>query len=281
MKDTSGLGLFAALLEELLPEMLEEIPASHPLLAEAARQSCVSRVTVLADVGEQRPMPVTYDVPLIAAATCRPLHPGISNREHLFNFGIDIVGLLVREYERSLRTSLYTSNNGFLGVSGLLPAVVGLNEIGGISERRSPGWRSQVTQTRTTISDALARLERQCLRNGQAPDLVLLGTNAYREIIASYQPQQRFRDVLRGIPLLKLNRSSVFHDPFCETDTGYVLHTSDFAFHASPFNIFVEAGLDGRVQVAVIRREQMLSYRRFRSGRITPSPPRLRTGSEH
>lgn len=175
-------------------------------------------------------------------------------------------------YERDVRTGLYVPADGFLGIHGLLPREVGTNIIGGINEATTPGWRSQVTHTQPSMYSSFVAAERRCIVGGRAPDLTILGTNAYRELVMCIQPQQRFMDIHAGIPMLRLHSGALFHDRFCETNTGYMMHSADFNFHASPFDIVVEVGIDGVIRVHVRRREQLIASRRFRSGTITPPP---------
>ncbi len=269
--DVQTLRAFAATLEEVLPEALEEVRARHPLLRQVPLVG-VRQVVVPADVDSADLAMATYEIPLLASGVSLKLDGAISSVDRLVEVARDIIRPTVREYERSLRTGLYSPTNGFLGVGGLLPSDTGTNVIAGISEVTTPGWRSQVTQTHTTVYDAFVASESRCMRRGKAPDLTVLGTRAYAKLVAGMQPQQRFTKIRRGIAMLALHSGTIFHDPFCATEAGYMVHTEDFGFHASPFDVVAEIGLDGRIRVLVRRREQMIASRRFRSGVITPPP---------
>jgi hypothetical protein len=260
---------FRATLEDVLPAALDQLRSRHPLLARANIVK-VGQIEVEADVDLNQPVAATYEIPLMSAGVSMRLDPGIGGPDQLVTFARHIIEPTVRAYEWHLRRALYDPNGSFLGVSGLLPAAVGHNVIAGIDEASTPGWRSHVTESLPDPYDTFVVAEARSMRQGEPPDLTILGTNAYRGLVQRIQPQQRMHTVSGGISMLVLHSGSIFHDPFCETDSGFIMHSGDFEFHASPIEVVADLSLDGRVSVRARRRQQMISTRRFRSGTITP-----------
>jgi hypothetical protein len=267
--DRHDLHAFASRIEGALPAALEQIRAQHPLLRHVTF-TAVSRIGVPVDVNADRPAIATYELPRLSSGVSLEVDSTVTTIDCLAEATTAIIDYAVFEYERDIRTGLYAPANGFLGVGGLLPPAVGGNIIGGIDEASTPGWRSQVTATQPSMYRAFVASEARCIARGKAPDLTLLGTDGYRSLVVEIQPQQRFTTIRAGIPMLQLHAGGLFHDPFCDANTGYMLHAEDFQFLASPFDIVADVGIDGRIRIHVLRREQMIARRRFRSGTITP-----------
>ena len=84
------------------------------------------------------------------------------------------------------------------------------------------------------------------------------------------QPQQRIWSISGTTKLLMLNRGAVYHDSLCGPDSGYVVTTDDFGFHATAPRFATDVALDGGIRVRIRRDEQFLAFRRYRSGALVP-----------
>ncbi|MBV9493153.1 MAG: hypothetical protein JOZ54_02820 [Acidobacteria bacterium] len=261
---------FADDIERALPAALNQIRANHPLLHHATLATG-SRLAIPADIHAEQPTIATYELPALSSGVALDVDSTVTTIDRLSESTTAIIGYIAFEYERDIRSGLYVPDNGFLGIAGLLPANVGANVVAGISEASAPGWRSQVTQTRPNMYEAFVTSEARCFAGGKAPDLTILGTDAYHALVMNIQPQQRFTTVRAGFSMLQLHAGGLFHDPFCHADGGYMLHTADFQFHASPFDPIADIGIDGQIRIHVRRREQITTNRRYRSGMIAPA----------
>lgn len=226
-----------------------------------------------ADVKMDAPMTATYDVPGLGFGVDYRLDPSMTTLDHIIPATGRYAVSAIREYERDIRSRLYRPRAGFLGLGGLVPPTVGDNIIGGIDEGLYPGWQSNAVTNMYGILDTLNVLDAACSSEDAEPDLTVLGTSAYRELVAGTQVQQRCWMISGSAKLLTLNSGGVYHDAHCAPHGGYVMTTDDFGFHAPAPRIGTEVTPDGRIRFRIRRDEQLFAYRRYRSGAIVPHLP--------
>jgi hypothetical protein len=269
--DRDACAKIEATLNQRLAKEIDRTAASHPLFAKVRRSADrVRRMTVEADVRADMPVIATYDIPSLGFGIDHRLHSSMTTLDGIIPFIDRYAVTVVREYERDLRSRLYRSREGFLGLEGVVPPSVGDNTVGGIAETVYPGWCSNTAVNLYGVLDTLNVLDTICSTDDDEPDLTVLGTSAYRELIASMQPQQRFWSISGTTKLLMLNRGAVYHDSLCGPDSGYVVTTDDFGFHAAAPRFATEVTPDGRIRIRIRREEQFLAFRRYRSGALVP-----------
>jgi hypothetical protein len=258
-------------LNQRLAMELDRVAGRHPLLARARRSSArARRIMVDADVRTDMPVTATYDVSGLGFGVDYRLDASMTTLDSIIPFTARYAAAAVRAYERDVRSRLYRPRSGFLGIEGLVPSIVGHNIVGGIDDGVYPGWQSNAVANLYGVLDTLNVLGAVCSTEDREPDLTVLGTSAYRELVASFQVQQRFWMISGTTTLLMLNRGGVYHDAQCSSDSGYVVTTDDIGFHAAAPRITTEFTPDGRIRIRIRRDEQLFAYRRYRSGAVVP-----------
>jgi hypothetical protein len=216
-----------------------------------------------------------YDVPSLAFGVDYRIDPSMTTLDSIIPRVRQYAVAAVRQYEKDLRSRLYKPHSGFLGLERLVPGTVGSNVIGGIDERLHPGWQSHAATNTYGVLDTLNLLDDVCATEDGEPDLTVLGTRAYGELVSSMDVQQRCWMISGTAKLLMLNGGGVYRDAQCGADSGYVLTTADFGFHAAVPRLMTEFTPDGHIRIRIRRDEQIVAHRRYRSCVIVPptSPP--------
>jgi hypothetical protein len=259
-----------ATLAEMIPELVVEARSTHPLVASALRSNGdVGQIIVGVDVNTGVPIVATYDVPVVGLAAQMPLDLLLGSADRRIEFACDLLRTIARQYDRDLHSRVANSTLGFYGLRAALPQIVGTNTFGSIDESLVAGWRSRVVSGTKGVFQALISLERRCTRSGKSPDLTILDSHSYLEVVSRFQPQQRFyRMTSTGRPLLAFNGGSLYREPYADKGSIYTLHTSDFVFHDSPVEVYFDITIDGQLRAHMRQREQLFPIRRFRSGTV-------------
>jgi len=209
-----------------------------------------------------------FDVPGLGFGVEYRLDSSITTLDRLIPLTAQYAVAAARAYDRDLRSRLYRTRHGFLGLEGLIPPVVGDNVIGGIDEAIYPGWQSKAATNTLGVRETLNTLDAVCSTAAGEPDLTVLGTAAFRDLVLSTQVQQRFWTISGDTALFLVNGGDVYHDSQCGPEAGYVVTTADFGFHASAPQIATEVTPDGRIRIRIRRDEQLFASRRYRSGAV-------------
>lgn len=258
-------------LAKSLARELDRVASRNPLLNLARRSSArARRVIVNADIRTNTPIVARYDVPSLAFGVDYRIDPSMTTLDSIIPRVDQYAVAAVRQYEKDLRSRLYRPHSGFLGLERLVPGTVGSNVIGGIDERLHPGWQSYAATNTYGVLDTLNVLDEVCATEDGEPDLTVLGTRAYGELVSSMDVQQRYWMISGTTTLLMLNGGGVYRDAQCGADSGYVLTTADFGFHAAVPRLMTEFTPDGRIRIRIRRDEQLVAHRRFRSGVVVP-----------
>lgn len=273
--DREACAKIEAALNQRLATEFDRLAGQHPLLGRARRSSDRARkIFVDADV-RTATLTATYDVPCFGVGADQRLDASITTLDRVIPFVHRCAVAAARGYERDIRLRLYQPRDGFLGLEGVVPTSVDTSVVGGIDETLYPGWRSNAAMNLSGVLDTLNVLDTICSTDDEEPDLTVLGSTAYRELVTSMQPQQRFWSISGTSKLLMLNGGAVYHDPLCSSESGYVLKTNDFGFHAAPPRFATEVTPDGRIRIRIRREEQFIAFRRYRSGALVPLPSDL------
>ena len=148
--DRDACAKIEATLNQRLAKEIDRAAAAHPLLSRVRRSADrVRRMTVEADVRADMPAIARYDIPSLGFGIDHRLHSSMTTLDSIIPFIDRYAVTIVREYERDLRSRLYRSREGFLGLEGVVPPSVGNNTVGG-SPKRS--IRAGVPTPRRTCS---------------------------------------------------------------------------------------------------------------------------------
>jgi hypothetical protein len=216
------------------------------------------------------PIVARYDVPSLAFGVDYRIDPSMTTLDAIIPRMKQYAVAAVWQYEKDLRSRLYRPHSGFLGLERLVPGTVGSNVIGGIDERLHPGWKSYAATNTYGVLDTLNLLDEVCATEDGEPDLTILGTQAYGDLVSTMAVQQRYWMISGTAKLLMLNGGGVYRDAQCGPDRGYVVTTPDFGFHAAVPRLMTAFTPDGRVRIRIRRDEQLVAYRRYRSGVVVP-----------
>jgi hypothetical protein len=161
-----------ATLKKCLTNELDFAVNSHPLLAKTRRSlDRASRITTDADVRNDASVVATYDVPGFGFGVEYRLDSSITTLDRLIPLTAHYALAVARAYKRDLRSRLYKSRQGFLGLEGLVPPIVGDNVIGGSDEAIYPGWQSKAATNTLGIRETLDTLDAVCSTEDGEPDL--------------------------------------------------------------------------------------------------------------
>lgn len=272
MTDTNlALMAVTATLTEIIPDLVLESRRTHPLLASALRSNGdVAEIVIGVDVNTAVPIVATYDVPRIGLGVQMPLELFLGSSDRRVEFGYDLLRTIARQYDCDLHRRVTNSTRGFLGLRAALPEIVGANSLGSIDVRSVAGWQSQVVSGASGILQALTSLEQRCTQSGKSPDLTILDSHSYSEVVSRFQSQQRFYRMTStgGRPLLAFNAGSLYREAYADKGSIYTLHTSDFVFHDSPVEVYFDITIDRQLRAHMRQREQLFPIRRFRSGTV-------------
>lgn len=171
----------------------------------------------------------------------------ISGLEEVQNSGservIDLLEARINVLEKSmmntLASQLYSAASASTDLDGLQLAVADdptTGTYGGINRANYSFWRNQnydfsvegVTASSTTIQTAMNTLYLDCVRNSDAPDMVVAGNTYFTYYWESLQSIQRIgtdKSADAGFMALKYLGSDVFYDSNCAATRMYFLNT--------------------------------------------------------
>lgn len=171
----------------------------------------------------------------------------ISGLEEVQNSGservIDLLEARINVLEKSmmntLASQLYSASSASTDLDGLQLAVADdptTGTYGGINRANYSFWRNQkydfsvegVTASSSTIQTAMNTLYLDCVRNSDAPDMVVAGNTYFTYYWESLQSIQRIgtdQSADAGFMALKYLGSDVFYDSNCAATRMYFLNT--------------------------------------------------------
>lgn len=171
----------------------------------------------------------------------------ISGLEEVQNSGservIDLLEARINVLEKSmmntLASQLYSAGTAATDLDGLQLAVADdptTGTYGGINRANYSFWRNQkydfsvegVTASSSTIQTAMNTLYLDCVRNSDAPDMVVAGNTYFTYYWESLQSIQRIgtdKSADAGFMALKYLGSDVFYDSNCAATRMYFLNT--------------------------------------------------------
>lgn len=171
----------------------------------------------------------------------------ISGLEEVQNSGservIDLLEARINVLEKSmmntLASQLYSAASASTDLDGLQLAVADdptTGTYGGINRANYSFWRNQnydfsvegITASSTTIQTAMNTLYLDCVRNSDAPDMVVAGNTYFTYYWESLQSIQRIgtdKSADAGFMALKYLGSDVFYDSNCAATRMYFLNT--------------------------------------------------------
>jgi hypothetical protein len=160
---------------------------------------------------------------------------------------IDLLEARIKKLEANLKnqfsTSLFSDGAGsggkeFGGFRLFIqdnPAAAGT--VGGINQVANPFWRNQFSASAVfNASTALSRMNTlylQCIRGGEAPDLIVADAEMFGQYEATQQQLQRFTSekmAAAGFMSYRYKGADVVYDDNCPTRRMYFITTSSFAF---------------------------------------------------
>lgn len=115
--------------------------------------------------------------------------------------------------------------------------------VGGINRATTTNafWRNQyydfsansIIASASTMYAAMGKLWRQCSRNADTPNLIIMGDTYYGYYEAALQSQQRFMDENEpdaGFSFLRFKNAKIIYDPNCADERAYFLNLKYIRF---------------------------------------------------